>query len=370
MIADEPVRGVYSYLEYPGILALPGLAQARKFHHRELPWGPLWYLTGLEMTEYGVGTATFRLPCTGWLHSPAGPIPGGVLAFASDGALAAAIGTALGPRRLPTTSDLTLNFIRPPAPEAEAILVRSQLVHEGAAQALSEATVEDSRGHLLARASTRCVIIDIPGPLPDPPENAVAAPEYEGPHPFQRPPDGQVLDQEVWDTVAGIDMLRGWATGTMPRSPLSNLIGAQVEQVGEGTVVCSIPASGWFCGMGGAMYGGALALLADYAVLGAVQSLQPPGRAWATLDLQVRYLRPMSPGGGRLSATARVVHHGRRLAVASVEIAGSDSRPAVLADASVILLPDLRWSELERLTDEAHELTSSLRDDSQLPGGR
>jgi uncharacterized protein (TIGR00369 family) len=137
------------------------------------------------------------------------------------------------------------------------------------------------------------------------------------------------------------------------------------------TLVCSIPASGWFCGMGGAVYGGALALLADYAVLGAVQSLQPPGRrAWATLDLNVRYLRPLSPGEGRLYARARTVHHGHRLAVTTVDITDADPRPAVLADASVILLPGLRWSGLERLTDEAHELTPSMRDDSQVPGGR
>ena len=357
MIAAEPVRGVFAYLEYPGILTLPGLAQARLFHHRELPSGPLWYLTGLEVTEYDVGTATFRLPCTGWLQSPAGLVPGGVLAFAADAPLAAAIGTALGPRRFPTTSDLALDFIRPPDPASEAILVRSQLVHEGAAQALAEATIEDSRGHLLARAATRCVINDVPGSLPDPPSLPVAAPTYDGPHPFQRPPEGKLLGQEVWDELAGIEILRGWADGTMPRSPLSNLLGAELEHAEEGAIVCSMPASAWFCGPGATLYGGALALLADYAVLGAVQSTQPPGRAWATLDLNVRYLRPLSPEGDRLQAKARVVHGGHRLAIVTVEITQSDNRPAVLADASVILLPHLRWADLVRLTDEPHELT-------------
>jgi uncharacterized protein (TIGR00369 family) len=318
------------------------------------------------MMEYGVGSATFRLPSTGWLHSPAGPIPGGVSAFASDGALATAIATVLRPRRLPTTSDLTLNFIRPPAGDAEAIIVHGQLVHEGASQALAQATVEDSSGHLLARASTRCVMLDIPGPLPEPPEEPVPAPGYDGPHPFKRPAEGEVLAQETWDTVPGIDMLRGWAAGSVPRSPLSNLMGAQVEEVEAGTLVCSMPASAWYCGMGGTLYGGALTMLADYAVLGAVQSLQPPGTTWATLDLNVRFLRPLRPGGGRLRARATVIHLGRRLAIAHVEIADAENRPAALADASVILLPGLRWADLARLTDEPHEL---LRDDSaDLPG--
>lgn len=97
---------------------------------------------------------------------------------------------------------------------------------------------------------------------------------------------------------------------------------------------------------------------------------QPGRRAWATMDLDVRYLRPLSPGEGRLYARARTVHHRHRLAVTTVEITEADPRPAVLADASVILLPGPRCSGLERLTDEAHELTSSMRDDSQVPGGR
>lgn len=361
MIADEPVRGVFAYRHHPGLLTLPGSAQARMFLEHRLPAGPLWYLTGLQMTAYGVGTATFRMPCTDWLRSPAGPIPGGVLAFASDAALAASIGTALGPRRVPTTSQLTLDFVRPPSAAAEAIVVESRLVHEGATQALAEATVTDSAGHLLARASSRCVLVEVEGALPDPPTVVVAAPHYTGPHPFQRPADGQVLEQEVWDTVPGVELLHGWAAGTVPRSPLSNLIGARVEEVAEGEVVCSIPASPWFCSTSGALYGGALALLADYAILGAVQSLQPPGCAWASLDLNVRYLRPLAPDGGRLRGRARVVHRGRRLAVATAEIASDDGHPAVLADASVLLLPGIRWSALERLTDQPHELAARAR---------
>jgi hypothetical protein len=86
VILDEPVRGRFTYLEYPGILTLPGAEQMRRFQRRELPYGRLWYLTGLDMVEFGVGTATYRLPCTGWLRSPSRMIPGDVLALAADGA--------------------------------------------------------------------------------------------------------------------------------------------------------------------------------------------------------------------------------------------------------------------------------------------
>ena len=113
---------------------------------------------------------------------------------------------------------------------------------------------------------------------------------------------GEILPQQVWDSTNGIDLLRGWQRGTLPRSPLSNLIGAQVLQVGEGEITCAIPASAWFCGIGGTLYGGVLALLADYAIHGAVQSVLSPGTAWATLDLKVRFLRPIITDGHGASA--------------------------------------------------------------------
>ncbi len=47
--------------------------------------------------------------------------------------------------------------------------------------------------------------------------------------------------------------------------------------------------------MGGGFYGCALALFADYGMNGAVQTTAPPGMSWATLDLKVNFLRPVTP---------------------------------------------------------------------------
>ena len=77
-------------------------------------------------------------------------------------------------------------------------------------------------------------------------------------------------------------------------------------------------------------------MLADYAMHGAVQCV-----AHAV------------PAG---SARARVVHRGRRIAVAGAEISTADGRLAVLADASVMLLPHRSWDEIVALTDESHDV--------------
>jgi uncharacterized protein (TIGR00369 family) len=224
--------------------------------------------------------------------------------------------------------------------------------------------MKTSAGHLIAHGSTRCVICDVPGPLPEPPQRPVRGADYRGPHPHQRPPQGEVLAQQVWDTTGGIDLLRGWQSGTLPRFPLSNLIGAQVLQVAEGAITCAIPASPWFCGIGGTLYGGVVALLADYAVLGAVQSVLVAGTAWATFDLKVRFLRPIIPDGNPIEARARVVHRGHRIAVGAVAILAA-GKVAALADAAVMLLPNRPWAGLAHLTDEPHDIRSPIN----LPSG-
>lgn len=351
--AEGPVRGVFSYLEHPGILSLPGIEQVRRFKDKELPYGPLWYLTGLDIVDFGTGTATYQLPLTGWLRSGTGVVTSGALAFAADGALGSAIFTALGPGRVLATSDLSLNFVHPPADEDGAILARGRVIQVGRSQGLSEARVEDPNGRLLGHATSRCVITEVPGQLPDPPDEPIPWPAYAGPHPFQRPPIGDCVPQELWDRMEGVEMQRAWHRGTLPRTPLSNLLGAEARHVEEGAVTLAMPTSPWFCGMSGTLYGGALALFADYGLHAALHSVVPAGTSWATLDLRVRYLRPVIPDGGSIEVGARVVHRGRRLAVASARVLTAEGKVSVLADASAMLLPDRPWRDPIATVDEA-----------------
>lgn len=86
-----------------------------------------------------------------------------------------------------------------------------------------------------------------------------------------------------------------------------------------------------------------MALFADYAIHGAIHTTTQSATSWATLDLRVRFLRPIIPDGRPLVARARVVHRGRRLAVAWVEIVTADDKVAALADASAMLLPGRPW---------------------------
>jgi uncharacterized protein (TIGR00369 family) len=353
VITDEPVRGAYAYLEHPGLLALPGVEQMRRFQRRELPYAPVYYLAGANLVEVDDGSCTWRLPATPWLRSAAGIPTGGVLAFLADAALGGAIFTTLPPGTILATSELSLNFLRPPSLESGDIVARASLIQAGRSVGLSQAAVEDGAGRLLAHATSRCVLRSLGVPDAPPPDGPVPWPTYEDPSPFERPSEGEVLAPEVWDRMSGLDMMRGWVRRELPWAPLSNLMGTEPLEADEGRFSCSIPASPWFTTPGGAFYGGVVALLADHAIGGAVHTTVPAGTSWATLDLKVNFLRPVPTDGSRLEAHATVVHRGRTIAVATCQIRTAEGKTAAIATGSTMILPGRPWRIAATPIDEA-----------------
>ena len=75
----------------------------------------------------------------------------------------------------------------------------------------------------------------------------------------------------------------------------------------------------------------------------AVQTLLPPGASYATLDLKVNFLRPVSPDGTDLTATGQVIHRGKTLAIASSEVFDAEGRKVAMATGSTRVLPDTPW---------------------------
>jgi acyl-CoA thioesterase len=330
IVPDEPLRGRYAYLDFPGLLSLPGLEQFRPFMRRQVHLAPLFHLTGLEYTEVGVGTATSVMPTTPWWQSGAGVFTGGVTAFVADAALGGAIHTTLPPKRFVATSQLSMDFVRAAYVHSERLIARSRLIQVGRAQGLSEATIEDGQGRLLAHATSRCVLLSIPFDPPEPPESFPPVEPMEGQDPYVRPVEGEVLDRQIWTSRSGLDIMRGWLKGDLPDPPMGCLTGCRLIEVEKGWVVNSMPASEWFCTGARGFYGGAIALQADLAMNGALTTLLPAGTAYGTLDLKVNYLRPVDPDGR--------------------DLIGTDGRWVAVASSSAMILPGRSWAPEERLS--------------------
>jgi uncharacterized protein (TIGR00369 family) len=343
--ADEPVRGSFAYLEHPGLFSLPPVDQLRLFIERRLPAPPLTHLTGLVVEDVSDGGSTWSIPASPWWASAAGVFAGGTLAFVADAALAGAVLTKLPAGTMLASSDLSMNFLEPAWPSSERLVAKGTVIDVGRRQGLSEARVEDARGTLLAHATSRCVLRPLPFEPPEPPEDlpAVAAPSQATPDPYLRPLEDDVIPQTVWDETPGLDLVQLWQKGERAPAPICSLLGLRFSDAAEASVTLSMPASPWFCTAYGTFYGGALTALADAAISAAVTTTLPPGSSFATLDLKMNFLRPVTPDGRELVARSTVEQRGRTIAVSTARIDDADGKRVAMATGSAMISEGHPW---------------------------
>lgn len=318
------------------------------------PAPAIYHLTGMRPSAAGHGTSEFELPATGWLAGPSGHILGGTLAVLADGPLGCAIQTTLPAATGYTTAELSLSYLRPAVPDGTMLTARGRCVHGGRSLALSEVMVYDGQGRALAHGTSRCFVFP-PAPISDPvPEPPVAElPDYPTPNPFERAPLGAVTPPEAWSRLSGLELLQGWIAGELPLPPIYHLTGQRPIATGEGTATFAMPASGWLASPAGTVEGGFLAMLADAAAAGAVQSTVPAGSAFTPTDITVKFVRPVPPDGGQLVAEARVLHRGRSMAVAEAQVRNAEGKLVCTALGSALILPGRAMSTAIVPDDEA-----------------
>jgi uncharacterized protein (TIGR00369 family) len=243
-----------------------------------------------------------------------------------------------------TTAEISLSFIRPVTEVGDTLSGRAKAIHVGRSVGLSEGTITDSRGRLIARGSCR-MVLSPPLELPeDALETARAVeplvePSFDTPDPYLREAVGRVVPQEEWDHLSGLEVLQGLINGELAAPPIANLTGLWPVEVAEGASAWRMPASEWHCSpMRGRLYGGSIAFLAGSAIEGSIATTVPAGTAFATVDLKVYFMRPVRPDGRNLVAKGTVIHRGRQVAVASSEVTDADGRRVAVAMGSAMIL--------------------------------
>lgn len=341
-VVREPVRGGH----IPGgLTSLAGIDLLRLLQTQHIQWPPIAYLTGMRFTEVGNGTATFTLPITDWLKTPQGIVTGGEVAILADGPLGCAVHSILPPGAGYTTTELSISMVRPVPPSGGQLVARGNLVHGGRQLALSEVFVTDDTGRLIAHGTSRCFVFRPPGDPPPPPVDA--GPAYQEAlggwvPPYRRPALGAVLDDEVWSSQSGLEIMDGIITGALEPPPVAYLLGTMPVDASDGRCVFQAPATEWLTSPLGLVEGGVTACLADFAMATAVQTTVPAGTAYAPTDLRVQFIRPVPPDGRPLTATGTVAHRGRTVAVARGEVTNADGKLVATATGSAVILPGRR----------------------------
>ena len=332
----EPVRGGYPDAS---LLGLAGVDQLRALVDRAGPRPPISHLTGMELTEVGLAGATFSMPATRWLLSPQGLISLGTLAMLADGPLGCAVHSALPAATGYATSELSLRLLRPARPGG-VLTARGRLVHAGRSLALSSVQIVDGRGRLLADGSSLCFVRPLPqGGAPAAPRAPAGdAAAGDGPDPFERPELGAVVDQETYDRLSGLEVLQAHVAGELPAPPIHHLTGMGPIEVRGGEAVFAMPCHEWLCSPLATVEGGAIAMLAESALVSAIQTTAPPGAAVAAIDLKVNFIRPVLPDGRELRAHGRVRHAGRTITIAEADVVNADGKIVAVATGSAMVL--------------------------------
>jgi uncharacterized protein (TIGR00369 family) len=107
-----------------------------------------------------------------------------------------------------------------------------------------------------------------------------------------------------------------------------------VVEVGSGRAVFAIEPAEWMYNPLGSVHGGIAATLLDSCMGCAVHTTLDAGVGYTTTDLQVRYLRGIRAGAGRVLAEGQVVHAGRRTATAEGRLYLEEDPDVLFAHAS------------------------------------
>ena len=139
--------------------------------------------------------------------------------------------------------------------------------------------------------------------------------------------------------AAGLDFLRDIAAGRLPGPPVGATIGFVLEEVEHGRAVFSLVPGEEHYNPIGSVHGGIYATLLDSAAGCAVQTTLPQGMAYTSLDLTVKFLRPITVDTSKVRAVGTVLNSGRRTALAQAELYDSADRLLAHATSSCLLFP-------------------------------
>lgn len=143
---------------------MSGLDQARAMLNGDLPAAPIAQLLGMRMTDVSPGSATFTLEPHQSHENGVGVVNGGVLATLLDMAVACAVMSTLPAGHRFTSIDLSVSMLRAAGADSGTLTCVGTVVKPGRQVSFTEAKVTDSKGRLVATATSSLLIISPAGP--------------------------------------------------------------------------------------------------------------------------------------------------------------------------------------------------------------
>jgi uncharacterized protein (TIGR00369 family) len=123
-----------------------------------------------------------------------------------------------------------------------------------------------------------------------------------------------------------MEYFRKMASGEISRTPMGELLGFRLVEVGEGRVVFTAQATPAHHNTTGYAHGGFTATLLDSALGCAINTMAQEGKVYTTLELKISYIRPITEAVGPLRCEARAIHVGKRVGTAEGRVMDSQGK--------------------------------------------
>jgi len=141
------------------------------------------------------------------------------------------------------------------------------------------------------------------------------------------------------DGLSGLDALRRFRDDGRVAAPVSSLIGMRVTAAEPGFAAFAIASAEFLENPFGVMHGGIVATLLDSAMGSAVWTTLAPDLAYTTIEMKVNLLRPVTRESGEVVAEGRVLHRGRRTALAEASARDAGGRLVAHATSTCMIFP-------------------------------
>ena len=138
--------------------------------------------------------------------------------------------------------------------------------------------------------------------------------------------------------MSGAEFFAAITAGEIPPPPITQVLDFDGVSFGTGTAAFRLTPQEFHYNPIGTVHGGVIATLLDSACGCAVHTLLPAGVFYTSLDLSVKFLRPVTVATGPITAEATVVHSGRRTALAEAKITDANGKVYVTATSSCLIL--------------------------------
>ncbi|MHA6761107.1 PaaI family thioesterase [Streptacidiphilus sp. PAMC 29251] len=138
--------------------------------------------------------------------------------------------------------------------------------------------------------------------------------------------------------LSGLEFFTAMAEGRVSPPPILSTLGFEGITFEEGRVEFRLTPEEFHYNPIGSVHGGVFATLLDSALGCAVHTSLPAGVFYTSLDLSVKFLRPVSIATGPITAVGTVVHLGRRTALAEGRIVDAGGKVIATATSSLLIM--------------------------------